>query len=90
MAESKMMDSDHFWELIFGVETLKSEKFLNEFNNKINNIQCDKEESIWDIFKSVNNEVLYEVQQMILKNPGCAQFIKCELSYFIPYQIKSN
>ena len=87
MASSKSMGSDdQFWELIFGVDILKNDKWQNEFHN--NNIKCGREESMWDIFKSVNNEVLQEIQQIILKNPGCSQLVKCEGAYFVPYQIK--
>jgi len=73
-------------ELIFGVDSFKNGKWLNEFHNS--NLKCTAEESIWEVFENVNNDVLFELKQIIQKNPGCTQFMKCELSYFVPKSIK--
>ena len=82
----RSIDDQDFLELIFGVDSFKNGKWLNEFHNS--NLKCTAEESIWEVFENVNNDVLFELKQIIQKNPGCTQFVKCELSYFVPKSIK--
>ena len=83
----RSIDDRDFLELIFGVDSFKNGKWLDEFHNS--NLKCAaEEESVWEVFEKVNNDVLFEIEQIIRKNPGCTQFVKCELSYFVPKSIK--
>ena len=83
----RSIDDQDFLELIFGVDSFKNGKWLDEFHNS--NLKCAADqESVWEVFEKVNNDVLFELEQIIRKNPGCSQFVKCELSYYVPKSIK--
>ena len=44
--------------------------------------------SAWSLFQLVNEDVINQIKKVLTKNPGCKQFVKCELTYYIPERIK--
>ena len=74
--------------MIFGVDVLKRDAWISEFNE--NDVKCSSsgQDTIWDIFKSVNEDVLQEIKLILAQNPSCYQMVKCEISYILPRPLK--
>ena len=79
---ARNVDRHEFWPMIFGVDKLENSKF--QMLTPKDKFTCIAQDSIWDIFQSINNEVLKDVSKLIEDNPGCKNLVKCEILHAIP------
>ena len=83
---ARNVDKHGFWPLIFGIDRLENSKF--QMLTPKDEFSCNAQGSIWDTFRSINNDVLNDVSKIIKGNPGCQNLVKCEILSALPISIK--
>ena len=82
---ARNIDKHEFWPLIFGVDKLNSQNAKLEMFTPKDTYACPSDQgSLWELFKSVNNDVLSDLTKVIHDHPSCKTLVKCEILHLIP------
>ena len=75
-----------FWPSLFLPEDWQINNELN-FENKDETCSLTSN-SLWNLVKNVNEEAIKEIKQIVMAKPGCRQLVLCEISYYIPDNLR--